>query len=242
MLKFFFWVLLAANAGLAAYQFGYFDPMMSSSREPARMKNQFNTNHLRLVTPPVEREPAPQQAAAPAVEPEPKKEPPPEPESAPVAAKPSVPVLACLEIGNFNADDAKRFEAQLNSLKLGAQASQRAAEGSVSYVVYIPPQINREGTDKKAEELRQLGVTDFFIIQDDPALQGGISLGVFKREEAARTHLANLILQGVRSARVGKRSSATVFQLRDVDADERKAFEKMREAFPKQKIRNCPPA
>lgn len=227
MLKFFFWILLLANGGLLAYQLGYFDGLVSNGREPTRLGNQLNAQYLRLIPPP-----PPVQEPEPAASPEPE----------PVAAAPTGPVLACAEFGDFNAEEAGRFSARLAALSLGERISRRSVQEIKSHMVYIPPQGDREGAERKAAELRQLGVNDFFIIQSEGSLRWGISLGVFKQEEAARTHLARLQAQGVRSARIGARGGASnlvAFQLRELDAATRDAVKQIREAFPKQEMRDC---
>lgn len=219
MLKFFFWILLLANAGLFAYQQGYFAVLLPSGREPARMDNQLNADKIRLV-------------------------PPPPPVPAPAAVK-TEEVVACAEIGNFNPAEAKRFTAQLAALSLGERLSQRPVQEVASHMVYIPPLADKDTAEKKAGELRRLGVNDFYIIQDNSDLRWSISLGVFKLEEAARAHLVSLSQKGVRSARIGQRgvtSNAVAFQLRELDANTKSALEKISADFPKQELRNCEPA
>lgn len=96
--------------------------------------------------------------------------------------------------------------------------------------------------EKKAGELRKLGVEDFFIIQDNSPMRWGISLGVFKQEDAARTHLAALNQKGVQSARIGQRtvtSSQVAFQIRDLDKEGKAAFDKIKAGFPRQETRKC---
>jgi hypothetical protein len=231
MLKFFFWILLLSNAGLLAYQQGYFDALLPSGREPARMKEQLNADKIKLIPPP-----APTAPPIVAV-----------PETAPAVATAAAKtdVTACTEIGNFNPDEAKRFSVQIVALSLGDRISQRAIQEVASHMVYIPPQADKDAAEKKAGELRHLGVDDFFIIQDNSNLRWGISLGVFKQGEAARAHLANLNQKGVRSARIGERSVTTnlvAFRLRDLDADSKAALDKIKAGFPKQDIRKCDPA
>ena len=229
MLKIFFWLLLLGNAGLLAYQQGYFNAFMSSGREPARMKDQLNADKVRLIPPP---------AAVPAPAPAPD----PAPAAAPAAEVKKPVVLACTEIGNFGPEDAKRFSAGLASVSLGDRVKQRALQEVANHMVFIPPQPDKEGADKKAGELRKLGVDDFFIIQDNSNMRWGISLGVFKQEEAARAHLASLNQKGVRSARIGQRtvtSSQVAFQIRDLDEDGKAALDKIKAGFPKQEARKC---
>ena len=55
-------------------------------------------------------------------------------------------------------------------------------------------------------ELKQMGVTDFFVVQESGANHFAISLGVFSSEGGARDRLDALKGQGVRSAKVGPRS------------------------------------
>ncbi|GAB3541057.1 hypothetical protein GCM10027343_10870 [Noviherbaspirillum agri] len=243
MLKFFFWILLIANVALFAYQQGALDSLLPSGREPARFANQLNADKVKVIS---------ASEAKPDPVPTP---PPPPPVVEPVAAvAPAVEqtektekaeVLACTEVGNFSPEDAKRFNVQLAALGLGDRVSQRAIQEVASHMVYIPPQSDKAGADKKAEQLRQLGINDFFIIQDNSSLRWGISLGVFKQEEAARAHLAGLNKKGVRSARIGQRtvsSSMSTFQLRNLDATAKAELEKIMAEFPKQAIRECEPA
>src|SRR5690606_35581749 len=98
---------------------------------------------------------------------------------APTAAVTAVPV--CIEVASFSQDEARRFAAQLGSL--GARAETRSLPAPLSHMVYLPPQPDRAGAERKAAELRALGIDDFFIIQDNSDLRWAISLGVFKTEE-----------------------------------------------------------
>jgi len=228
MLKFFFWILLMANAGLFAYQQGALDSLLPSGHEPARIANQLNADKVKLIP-----------------ESEARRAPAPPPMIAPAAAAEKEEVLVCAEAGNFPPDDARRFSAQLARLSLGERIVERPVHEVASHMVYIPPQPDKEAAEKKAEQLRQLGIEDFFIIQDNSALRWGISLGVFKQEEAARTHLASLVKKGVRSARIGQRTVSTsmmAFRLRDIDAKTKSELEKIMAGFPKQAVRECTPA
>jgi hypothetical protein len=241
MLKFFFSLLLLVNAALFAYQRGYLEPLLPSGREPSRASRQLNADKIKLI-------PEPKAAAAPApdavstapsaaaVEPV---------AAIAVAAAPvskTPAVSTCTEFGNFNAEDAKRFSARLATLALGERLSRREVPGATSHIVYIPPQADKDAAEKKAGELRRLGINDFYIIQDNSSLRWGISLGVFKLEEAARAYLTTLNQKGVHSARIGQRSSSsglTAFQLRNLDATAKSAVEKIKAGFPKQETRSC---
>ena len=231
MLKFVFWLLAGINLLVLAIGQGYLGSFRTETREPARLKNQLQAGKFTLLTQ--------EQATAPAA--------PPAAEEAekPVAAVPAPPTTyACTEVGNFLLADGRRFEAQVAALDLGDRQSRRNVAGQEvsSYMVYIPPQGSKEGAERKAGELKQLGVTNYFIMGDGSPMRWGISLGVFKSESGAQSQLASLNKQGVHSARIGPRYSSSkqlAYQFRDLDAATRARLEKIKAQFPEQELRNC---
>ena len=121
---------------------------------------------------------------------------------------------ACLEWGSFGGDDLARAAAALVKFELGDRVSQR--ETGDSYWVYIPPLKSKADADRKAGEVKALGIGDFYVVQDEDQWRFAISLGVFKTEDAANGYLAQLRQKGVRSAVVGARGAKTgVFVIRD---------------------------
>jgi hypothetical protein len=222
VLKFIFWSLLAVNAALFAYGRGYLGHFSGNEHEPERLLNQLNADKLAIIS--AEKANAASVAAAPDTP----------------DAKPE----ACVEIASFVLADARRFESQLEPLKLGDRQSRHNLPGSEvsSYIVYIPPQGSKEGADKKAGELRALGISNYFIMSDNSPLRWGISLGVFKTEGAAQNQLAALMKQGVRTARVAPRMSGSkllAYQFRDVDPNLKAKLEKIRAGFPNTETRSC---
>ncbi|NRR34237.1 SPOR domain-containing protein [Oxalobacteraceae bacterium] len=258
MLKLIFWSLLAVNGALFAYGQGYLGHFSGSEHEPERLQGQLNAEQLRIVSPARASASAPaaasaQASAAAASAPSAAAAAASTAASAPVAASapaPAKPVvkaveaLACYEIGNFALADARRFETQLQPLDLGERQARRQQPGTEisSYIVFIPPQGSKEGAEKKASELRQLDVSNYFIMPDPPAMRWAISLGVFKTEAAAQSLLASLVKQGVHSAKVAPRMSGgklASFQFRDVDAALKNRLDKLRGAYPGIEARNC---
>ena len=245
MLKLIFWILLAANGALFAFRMGYLDSAVASKSEPERVTKQLNADKVKLI---VASKPAASSASAPVVSaPTPAASAPvqaagsPAPVSAPPLGKPQK-LVACTEVGDFAPSDTKKIEARLAELSLGERQTRRNIQEIATHMVFIPPQGSKEGADKKAGELRNMGVNNFFIIQDNSKMRWGISLGVFKSETAARSHLANLNKQGVRSARVGARSvtnTRVAFVLRDLDENSLKSLGKIMSDFPDQKAREC---
>lgn len=190
------------------------------------MANQLNASKIKLLSP------TPVTASSAALSP------------AQVAVSADQPQLlpACTEIGNFNAAEAKQFEARLAAASLTGNMTRHDTRESGSHMVFIPPSGGKEGADQKTTALRNLGVTDYYVIQDSTEQRWGVSLGIFKTEEAARTHMATLAKKGISNARIVDYKispNKVAFQLRDLDAAAKGSLDKIRAEFPRQESRNC---
>jgi hypothetical protein len=204
-----FLLLLAAN--LAFFAWTRFLAPPDPAVDAAPFARQLEPQKLRIVP---ERELAQLPPAAPAPAPE-------KPKPKPAAPAPEATPIACVEWGSFSPADASRAAQRLEPLALGARLAQYRGEETASWWVHMPPQGNRAGALKKAAELKQLGVFDYFIVQDNGALRWSLSLGVFRTEDAAKAHLEALRDKGVRSAVIGRRETRVPkvwFQVREVDA------------------------
>lgn len=230
MLKFLFWILLSFNVALFAYGRGYLGNFKGNEREPARMKNQVNADKLKLV-------PASQATTLKPVQPEPA----PAPVLEPVAAAPAL--LACIEVGALGAADARRFDNRIAALGPLKPVRQNVTSAEVgSYMVHIPPQATRAAADSKAEELKNLGVTNYYVIGDNTPMKWAISLGVFKSENAAKTLLAALNKQGVQGARISGRATQVTrvnYRFRDIEPAMRDRIARIAASFPGQRARSC---
>lgn len=258
MLRFAFWALLFLNAALFAYGQGLLGTGSGNEHEPARLKRQFNTPRLVVLTAeqaavaakaaPAPTAPgddaaadaAPAAPEAPALAPAPA----PAPASTPVSAP--AQALACLDIGTLSAGEAKRFEARLAALDLGERVAQGRqavqAQDVNSWLVNIPPQGSKEAADRKAGELRNLGVENFYIINGDSPMKYAISLGLFKTESGAQALLAQLNKQGVHSARItprGPQSTHYTYRIRGLDEATRKRIAGYAERYDDVAVRNC---
>lgn len=222
MLKFVFWTLLCINGVLLAYSQGALGNFAGNEREPARMKNQLNTDKLVLMSAARINAAAASPAAAPAA--------------------PAPP--ACFEWGDLALADARRFETRLAPLDLGTRLVRRAAAMSdpTSHIVFVPPQGSKEAAERKTAELKAMGVTNYFIMNDNSPMKWGISLGVFKSEAAAQTLLASLNKQGVHSARLaarGAQASKLAFQFRSIDATTKSQIDDIAGSFAALAPRSC---
>jgi hypothetical protein len=222
-MRILFLLLLAAN--LVFFAWMRFMAPPDPALDPQPMAQQLDPGKLRIVTDAelaqITAAPPP---AAPGVAPGKPAAPPP-PEPAPAPAKPAPPPepapFACVEWGGFSLQDAPRAEQRLEPLALGPRLAQFRGEEAAAWWVFIPPQPNRAAAQKKAAELKKLGVEDYFVVQEEGKLRWALSLGVFRTEEAARARFEALRARGVRSGQVGRRETRVArvwFQVRSVDA------------------------
>lgn len=260
MLKWFFWLLLIGNAALFAMQRGYLGATGSEHHEPGRLTQQLHPETLSILPVNSEKPVASAQAGrsataavatagdtattAPA---DSKPDQTPSPASSRSDTRPpaKTELIACTEIGNFNGVEARKFDAQLSGLNLSVRPTTHSVQETSSHMVFIPSQDGREGADRRAAELRRLGIQDFYVMpesQSNPALRWGISLGVFKTEEAAKAYIGELIPKGVRSARIMARTASSakqVYQWRNITRSTKTALEGLKARFPNQEMRSC---
>jgi len=241
-----FFLLVLAN--IAFFAWGYLGGR--GSEEAQLIDQQLNPQAIRLLSAEqraalaAERAKAAPQPLRPAP---PVQQPAPQPAPQPAQQQPAPPkvtVAACMELGAFNPGDVQRVERALAPLSLGEKLSQRRASETASHWVFMPPQPGRAGANRKAAELRKLGVEDFFIVQDDPKYRYSISLGVFKTEEAAKARLEQLRAKGVRTARIGARETTVqkvYFVVRDVPEPLAARLDQVRQAFPGSELKECQP-
>lgn len=228
-MKAFVFLLLLANLLFYAFSEGYFGHPENPDAE--RLNKQVAPERMRVVArgegpqpPAVVKETAPAapsqpDAASATPVPAPAENPLPEPvktEDKESAAKPSVveksekpekvaraeEAPACLAWEQLTLSEAEQIVALLGARYPSFKASKKVAGGeSNGWWVYIPPLPGKAEADKKAGELKQFGVSDYFIVQEGSS-RYAISLGVFSTEKGAQDRLAQLKDEGVRSARV----------------------------------------
>lgn len=159
------------------------------------------------------------------------------PETRPVSAAPS-----CVEIGNFTSQTAAAFEARLSRLTLPALPQKRAMQEQSTHMVYLPPQDGQAGASRQLAQLRALGFKDVFVMQEPAARRWGISLGLFKSEESAKSRLEAARRAGISGARVeafAKTFPRAAYQLRGLDAVARVELEVIRSDFAGVESRAC---
>lgn len=107
----------------------------------------------------------------------------------------------CLQAGLFNEEQTSALRSRLqgSSLPEGSWVLESTVE-SARWMVYMGKYSGLEAVNKKKGELRQLHVN--FDALNNPALEPGLSLGVFASQAEAENAMAGIARRGVRTAKV----------------------------------------
>lgn len=222
-----FFFLVLVNLAFLAWNLGYLGDTSTGGRESARLTAQIEPDKIRILSAAEAR----RQGGAITT-------------TTPTATTTTSGASAatCLEWGSFPAQEVERVQTVLAALKPPPKFSLRRIDETAGWWVYLPPQANKPAADKKLAELKQLGIAEFFVINDDGPNKFAISLGVFKTEEAARNHLDSLAKKGVRTARTAERETRvakTVIVFREVDEATRGRLNEARKDFAGVELREC---
>jgi len=160
--------------------------------------------------------------------------------SAPAAQSAVQAASACMEWGEFSGNDLARATSALSALRLDNNLTQRQIEHISGYWVYIPPLANSAEVEKKIAQIKELGLGEYFVVQEAGKWQNAISLGVFKTAEAAHKFLESTLAKGVKSAKAGERMSKhmlTVFVLKDPDTGVMAKMASLQKDFPDSELK-----
>jgi hypothetical protein len=102
----------------------------------------------------------------------------------------------CVEWGPFGDAERTRAVADLEPLAVGKLTSQKRVDASGMWSAMLPPFVNRPAAERRAGELRAQGVRDVSIV-DAGNGRSTVAIGLFRSEENARVHAAELTRQGV---------------------------------------------
>jgi hypothetical protein len=215
-MRLFVFLLILANIGLYAWGQGYLGKTDESVAEPARMTQQVAPEKMQLVS----------KAEA---------------DRLVIVAKAAARRL-CMEWGLFGQTDTERVQALIEPLGLGARLSIKRIEETAGFWVFFPPQGNKANADKKVEEIKKLGVTDYFVVTEEGANKFAVSLGVFRTQDAANKYLTGLSDKGVKTAKVGARPTQvqkTAFTMKELDGQAVARLEGWKNDFPGAELKAC---
>lgn len=150
------------------------------------------------------------------------------------------PAHVCMEWGDISGSELARATAGISALKLGNSISQRQVEHVNGYWVYIPPPKNIAEVEKSVAKIKEIGLKEYFVVEEAGKWRNAISLGVFKTEDAAHKYLESLLVKGMKSAKVGERMSKdmiTVFVLKDPDVGMMAKMAAIQKDFPESELK-----
>lgn len=160
----------------------------------------------------------------------------------PAPATPPV-TKGCRLVSGLSIADAERLGTAVAEKTDGLAATVTPVTEPAQHWVHVPALPTKAAADKKAAEIRQLGVTDFHLLQEEGSDQFTISLGVFGSEQAATDFLRTLNKKGVKSARVDARPKAPEQARVEVRGPTELLTSRLPElvATPSATIADCPP-
>ncbi|MEO8009199.1 MAG: SPOR domain-containing protein [Betaproteobacteria bacterium] len=172
---------------------------------------------------------------------------------APRLVPPPVPAVTaqrpgvCVEWGSFGAAALPKAQAALGLLGIGERTRTIDVAVTTSYWVYIAPLGSQPDMNRKANALKQLGVTDYSTILEPGRWRYAISLGVFRNEDAAKKHLALLRRKGVRGAQLGEREqrvTQTALLVQNPSEAQSAQLVNLKADYPGSELRlvDCPPS
>lgn len=221
-------VLVLANVLFYAFSAGYLGH--PDNPDAGRIEQQVAPERMRLVS---RGEPPPVKA--------------PEAPAEPVPAEPEAAVVSeasvCLRWNQLSTDNARQLSTKIGEKFAAFKLVKHTQAGENNgWWVYIPPLASKAEAEKKAGELRQLGISDYFIIPEDGPNRYAISLGVFSTEKGGQERLAELKAKGVKSARFnvrpGKESLVTL-EARGPQSDKAALLKLAGATLPKSAPQDC---
>jgi hypothetical protein len=150
---------------------------------------------------------------------------------------------ACMEWGSFAGAAVARADAAMVELALPAAQVKRVTAEASGYWVYIPPLKSKNEAEKSARALKDLGVTDYAVVQEKTEWRNAISLGIFRSDEAAQAFLKSLQRRGVTDAIAEKRENflkQVVFYVREPSEATVAKLAAIRAQLPASEVRAVP--
>jgi hypothetical protein len=149
----------------------------------------------------------------------------------------------CIEWGGFTLADVARAESALEPLALGPRLTQRRTWEPTSWWVFIPSQGSRQNALKKVAEIKELGVRDYFVVQEEGEHRWAVSLGIYRSEDAAQVRLSRLRNQGLTDARVAARDNVVAkvwLQVSSIDASLQARLNVLARQIEGSELKDCP--
>ena len=212
MFRLLFWLLLLANLVLLTLLPG---PLPGTATlEPQRLLQQVQADSVKLL---------------------------PNPRTNDAAKLAPTPEL-CMEMGDFSATTAAKFESRLAKLKLPSLPLKQQVQSPQASLVFIPPQSDEANANRRITKLRALGFTDVSVVREPLAMRWGISVGLFASPDLAAAQLENLKKAGITDARIEEHplnSARFSYQLKGYAGEDKPELKALIAEFSGVSLRSC---
>ena len=149
---------------------------------------------------------------------------------------------SCVELGDFSATTAIKFESRLAKLKLPSLPLKQQVQSPQASLVFIPPQSDEASANRRITKLRALGFTDVSVVREPLARRWGISVGLFTSPELAAAQLENLKKAGITDARIEEHplnSARFSYQLKGYAGEDKPELKALIAEFSGVALRSC---
>ena len=226
-MRFLFWLLVMLNLGALVY----FNLDVIAPTPVTNVKVDISPEKMKLLSL-AEVEAMPKRQTA-------------EPQAAPTQVASNEPT-ACYEWGSFEPAKLSEVLTVVNALSIKYNVVQQTSQQAVRYWVYKPPLPTAEAAQAKAEELKALGIEEFFVVQESK-WRNAISFGVFRDEQLATNLMNDLRHRGVREVVKSVRNQGdgnSTLMLEGVTGTLLEQLKKNQPDFPDSEIKDvaCPTA
>ena len=163
-------------------------------------------------------------------------------DATPTVATDTKPV-ACYEWGVFS--KARITEAQIASSKIALQplVIEHSSVEAKRFWVYKAPLKSAEAAQAKALELKALGITDLYVVED-AKWKNAISFGIFEEEQLAANLVKELKAKGIKDvakARRNQEKGYTSLLFKEITAEKISELQQLKSNFPEANLKevNC---
>lgn len=147
------------------------------------------------------------------------------------------PATHCFEWGMFTSADIESAKNAALQLSLHAAVKEHTPQTKKRFWIYIPPLKNAQAAQNYANELRNLGVEDLFVVQE-PRWKNAISFGLFEDETLAQNLLSELKAKGVGKVEKSLWNPNGQISLifNQINDEQAAALERLKTDFPEAKL------
>jgi len=157
-----------------------------------------------------------------------------------VATSAPPPVIdVCFEWSVFSDANLTHAQTALESLTLQATVKEQTTQEAKRFWVYRPPFKSSAEALKKAAELRTIGITDVFVVQE-PRWKNAISFGIFSDEQLAINLQKELQAKGIKGVEKSLRSQGKSYSsllLKNLTENEIAEIKKLKPDFPAAELK-----